>query len=79
LQLKSTLLKRSYFWQAKINESLTKKLLAIDETQKSINIKVKNLSSSLENQLSYNKMIKTQLAQIADDVLVSESRRIPVL
>jgi hypothetical protein len=63
--------------QAKINKFLNKKLLANDKTLESISIKIKNLSSALKNQLSFNKMIETQLAQIAAAVPAVESRKIP--
>ena len=53
------------FGQAKINESLNKKLAANDKILENINAKVETLSSTLKNQLSFNKMIETQLAQIA--------------
>ena len=36
-----------------------------DKMIKNINSKLKNLSSSVKNQLSFNKMIKTQIAQMA--------------
>jgi hypothetical protein len=61
---------------AKINESLNKKLLANDKTLESINIKIETLSSALKNQLSFNKMIKTQLAQIVVAVPAVDSRKI---
>jgi hypothetical protein len=48
--------------QAKINKSLNKKLAANDKTLESISIKIETLSSALKNQLSFNKMIETQLA-----------------
>jgi hypothetical protein len=51
--------------QAKINESLNEKLLTNDKTLESINIKIETLSSALKNQLSFNKTIKTHLAQVA--------------
>ena len=50
------------FGQAKINESLNKKLAANDKILENINAKVETLSSTLKNQLSFNKMIETQLA-----------------
>jgi hypothetical protein len=40
----------------------------------SINIKIEALSSALKNQLSFNKIIKTQLAQIAAAVPADDSR-----
>jgi hypothetical protein len=51
--------------QVKINENINKKLLANDKTLESLNVKLETLSSTLKNQLSFNKMIETQLAQIA--------------
>ena len=53
------------FGQAKINESLNKKLAAKDKILENINAKVETLSSAIKNQLSFNKMIETQLAQVA--------------
>ena len=50
------------FSQAKINESLNKKLAANDKILEGLNAKVETLSSALKNQLSFNKMIETQLA-----------------
>ena len=60
------------FGRAKINESLNKKLDANDKILESINAKVETLSSAIKNQLSFNKMIETQLAQIAAVVPFSE-------
>jgi len=65
------------FGQAKINESLNKKLVANDKILEGINAKVETLSSAIKNQLSFNKMIETQLAQIATAVPISESGKIP--
>ena len=65
------------FVQVKINESLNRKLAANDKILESINAKVETLSSAFKNQLSFNKMIETQLAQIAVAVLVSETEKIP--
>ena len=65
------------FGQAKINESLNKKLAANDKILESIHAKVETLSSAHKNQLSFNKMIETQLAQLASTAPVSEDRKIP--
>jgi hypothetical protein len=64
------------FGQAKINESLNKKLAANDKILEGINAKVETLSSALKKQLSFNKMIETQLAQIAAVVPISEYGKI---
>ena len=65
------------FGQAKINKSQNKKLDANDKILESINAEAETLSSALKNQLSFNKMIETQLAQIAAAVPVSEFGKIP--
>ena len=48
-----------------------------DKTLESSNVKLETLSSALKNQLSFNKMIETQLAQIVASLPVVESRKIP--
>ena len=65
------------FGQAKINESLNKKLATNYKILEGIHAKVESLFSALKNQLSFNKMIETQLTQIAAAVPVSESGKIP--
>ena len=62
--------------QAKINENLTKKLSYNDKMFENINSKLENLSSSVKNQLSFNKMIETKLAQIAAAILVNNEGKI---
>ena len=42
-----------------------------------INAKLDEFSSALKNQLSFNKMIETQLAQIATAIQSNEKDRIP--
>jgi len=64
------------FGQAKINESLNKNLAANDKILERINAKVETHSSAIKNQLSFNKMIETQLAQLAAVVPVSETGKI---
>jgi hypothetical protein len=63
--------------QAKIKENLTKKLVSNDKMLENINSKIESLSSSVKNQLSFNKMIETQLAQIATAIPVNHSGKIP--
>jgi hypothetical protein len=48
--------------QAKINENLAKKLIFNDKMLENINSKIEGLNFSIKNQLSFNKMIETQLA-----------------
>ena len=63
--------------QVKINENINKKLLANDKSLESLNVKLETLSSTLKTQLSFKKMIKTQLAQIAASLPAVESGKIP--
>ena len=62
--------------QAKITENITKKLSYNNKLIENINSKLENLSSSMKNQLSFNKMIETQIAQIAAAILVNDSEKI---
>ena len=52
------------FGQAKINENITKKLMSNDKILESINSQIEGLTYAVKNQLSFSKMIETQLAQI---------------
>ena len=65
------------FGQAKINKSLTKKLTTNDKILKNINSQIESLSSAVKNQLSFNKMIKTQISQIAASIPGNQSEKIP--
>jgi hypothetical protein len=47
------------FGQAKINECMSKKLVADDKTLKSMNAKMEGLSFAIKNQLRFNKMLET--------------------
>ena len=48
-----------------MTDSINKKLHAHDKMLENINAKLDEFSSVLKNQLSFNKMIQTQLAQMA--------------
>jgi hypothetical protein len=71
-----TSLKDLVFGQAKINDGFNKKLAAFDKALESLNTIVA-LSSTLKSQLSFNKIIETQLAQIAALVPSAADRKIP--
>ena len=57
------------YGQAKINESLQKKLAANDKSMETIHAKMDGFSTAIKNQLNFNKMIETQLAQVAATML----------
>ena len=60
-----------------MTDSINKKLHAHDKMLENINAKLDEFSSVLKNQLSFNKMIETQLAQIAAAISSYKKDRIP--
>ena len=62
--------------QAKTTDALSKKLAANDKILENINVKLDGFASAFQNQLSFNKMIETQLAQLASLVPANETGRI---
>jgi hypothetical protein len=65
------------FRQARINESLNKNLAANEKVLENLNSTIESFTSTMNNQLSFNKMIETQLAQLAASLPSSESAGIP--
>jgi hypothetical protein len=55
---------------------LTKKLSFNDKMLENINSEIDGLSSSVKNQLSFNKMIETKLAQIVASIHVNNKGKI---
>ena len=64
------------YGRAKINESLQKKLAAIDKSMDTIHAKMDGFSTAIKNQLSFNKMFETQLAQLAAAIPAAELGKI---
>jgi len=62
--------------QEKIIENITKKLMFNDKMLENIESKIVGLSSSVNYQLSFNKMIETQLAQIATAIPINNEGKI---
>ena len=63
--------------QSKINDSINKKMLANDKILENLSEKMDSFSSTIKNQLSLNKMLETQLAQLAAAVPSYEQGKIP--
>ena len=57
--------------QARINENISKKLAFNDKVLENINTKMDSFSSIIKDQLSYNKKIESQLAQLATTLPVA--------
>ena len=65
------------YGQAKINESLQKKLATTDKSMETIHAKIDKFSNAVKNQLSFNKMLETQLAQLATATPTAELGKVP--
>ena len=52
-----------------INENISEKLAFNDKVQENINTKMDSFSSAIKDQLSYNKNIESQIAQLAAALL----------
>ena len=63
--------------QAKIMKSLSRKLASNDRILENINNKMDNLSSTIKNHHSFNKMIESQIAQLATAVPPTNNGKIP--
>jgi hypothetical protein len=55
-------LKDLVFAQAKTTDALSKKLAANDKILENISVKLEGFASAFQNPLSFDKMLKTQLA-----------------
>jgi hypothetical protein len=65
------------FGQVRFNESLNKKLASNEKVFENLNSTIESFTSAMKNQLSFNKMIETQLAQLAASLPSSELGGIP--
>jgi uncharacterized coiled-coil protein SlyX len=63
--------------QAKIMEGLSKKLATNDRILENMSNKMDNLSSTIKNQHSFNKMIESQIAQLAAAVPSAKKGKSP--
>jgi hypothetical protein len=61
-------LKDLVFGQAKINENISKNLAVNDKILENINNKIDSFSSAMKNQLSFNKILESQIAQLASAI-----------
>ena len=70
-------LKDLVYSQGRMTDSINKKLHANDKMLENINAKLDDFSSATKNQLSFNKMLETQLAQLAAAIPSFEKGKIP--
>ena len=69
-------LRELIFGQAKIMENLSRKLASNDRILENMSNKRDNLSSTIKNQHSFNKMIESQIAQLAAAVPPTDKGKI---
>jgi hypothetical protein len=65
------------FGQARINKSLNKKLAANEKVLENLKSTIESFTTAMRNQLSFNKMIETQLTQLAASLPSCDSGGIP--
>ena len=58
------------------NDSINKKMMANDKILENLSEKMDSFNSAVKNQLSFNKMLETQLAQLAAGVPSIEQGKI---
>jgi hypothetical protein len=63
--------------QTKINDNISNKMMANDKILESLSEKMDSFNSAMKNKLSFNKMLETQLAQLAAVFPSSEQGKIP--
>jgi hypothetical protein len=61
--------------QAKINENLTKMISDNDKILENINTKLEGLLATVQTQLSFNKHLEKQIAQLAAAIPVPDSEK----
>ena len=62
--------------QAKIMEGLSRKLASSDKILENINNRMDSFASAIKNQHSFNKMLESQIAQLAASVPLSDKGKI---
>jgi hypothetical protein len=60
--------------QGKLMDSLSNKLASNDKTLETINNRMDNFSTAIKNQLSFNKMLESQLQQLANIVPANQGK-----
>ena len=70
-------LKDLVYSQKQINDNISKKFLANDKILESMAAQLEGFNSIIKNQLSFNKMIETQVAQLASSCPNANTGKLP--
>ncbi|KAJ1268093.1 hypothetical protein BS78_07G110400 [Paspalum vaginatum] len=65
------------FNQKAVNDSISKKFHVNDRILESLSLQMETLNSAMKNQLSFNKMLETQIAQLAAALPIPTSGKLP--
>jgi hypothetical protein len=65
------------YGQKQINDNTSKKFLANDKILESLAAQIEGFNSVIKNQLSFNKMIETQVAQLASSCPNANTGKLP--
>jgi hypothetical protein len=60
--------------QGKLMDSMSRKLASNDKILETINNRMDNVSTAIKNQLSFNKMLESQLQQLANVVPTNQGK-----
>jgi hypothetical protein len=63
--------------QNKVIDNMSRKIASNDKVLETINNRMDSFTSAIKNQLSFNKMIESQISQLAASVPVAEKVKIP--
>jgi hypothetical protein len=63
--------------QNKIIDNMSRKIASNDKVLETINNRMDSFTSAIKNQLSFNKMIESQISQLAASVPVAKKGKIP--
>ena len=64
--------------QKQINDNISEKFLANDKILESLAMQLEGFNSVIKNQLSFNKMIETQEAQLASSCFNQKTGKVPI-
>jgi uncharacterized coiled-coil protein SlyX len=63
--------------QNKVIDNMSRKIASNDKVLETINNRMDSFTSAIKNQLSFNKMIESQISQLAASVPMAEKGKIP--
>ena len=65
------------YGQEQINDNISRKFLANDKILESMAVQLEGFNSIIKNQLSFNKIIETQVAQLASSCPNANAGKLP--